>query len=877
MATNKSSQARSDSGRKGGGSRAKSASGGSGSAATRKASAKGGKSAGRSQKERAQNPLLSREALGVVLLVVGLFLTAAFLTGRGALLGENGMAGARYLMGAAGLFAPPALAVAGALLLVSRPEYRRMAGAALVFVAVASTLAAPMTAGERLDPALYPQYGGIVGSLIYAAVYGIAGIIGAVLLLAVLYASGFLLLTGVTTEQALLRSRDALGSSGAGLRDRLSAWRDMRDERLRDRQEAREERSRDSRSVEETPGRGGGRSREPEDETSRQRARRERQERRALEDDGETIEFEEPLPEPVGAESTARAAAPPEQDDSRGGFEVVLPESRKQGSFEEIEASREAVSGDYSPPSMSLLKTGKGDPEHDAEETSERLTRALADLGVEANVLRAIVGPRVTRYELRLGSGIKVSKVRNLQQDIAYALAATEVRILAPIPGKSAVGVEVPNTKPATVTLGDVFQDYPAGNDWSLPVGLGKDISGRPVFLDLAEMPHLLVAGTTGSGKSVMLNNLLTSLILTTDPRQVKLVLIDPKRVELSQFARIPHLITPVVTDVKKAANALSWAVAEMERRYEVLEKHGARSLDGYNERSEQQIPYVVVVIDELADLMMAAASKVEDAVIRLAQKARAVGIHLVGATQRPSVDVITGMIKANIPSRIAFAVSSQVDSRVILDTPGAEALLGSGDMLFKPVTSLRSSRVQGAYITEREVEEIVGASTESVQARYVEQVTEGTPDHRKSKEEPEDDLLPEAASFVVTSQQASVSAVQRRFRVGYSRAGRIVDSLERKGVVGPYEGSKARSIVATEMDLGRIFSPEEESDESASDDVAPENPASGPQEPGPGGDQTAFSRSRLGSVDGGSIGEEPQEGPWTGSHGGERETGGGR
>jgi S-DNA-T family DNA segregation ATPase FtsK/SpoIIIE len=371
----------------------------------------------------------------------------------------------------------------------------------------------------------------------------------------------------------------------------------------------------------------------------------------------------------------------------------------------------------------------------------------------------------------------------------------------------------VPNTKPAKVTLGDVFREYPDANDWSLPVGLGKDISGRAVFFDLAEMPHLLVAGTTGSGKSVMLNGLLTSLLLATDPRQVKMVLIDPKRVELSQFARVPHLITPVVTDVKKAANALSWAVAEMERRYEVLEKAGVRSLDGYNERSEKQMSYVVVVIDELADLMMQAAAKVEDAVIRLAQKARAVGIHLVVATQRPSVDVITGMIKANIPSRIAFAVSSQIDSRVILDTPGAEALLGQGDMLFKPVSALRPSRVQGAYISEPEVDSIVSACAAGSQARYIEEVTES----KKEKEEdaePDDNLLPEAASFVVATQQASVSAVQRRFRVGYSRAGRIIDALERKGVVGPYEGSKSRSVAATDLDLKRIFEGDTTSDE---------------------------------------------------------------
>ena len=475
-----------------------------------------------------------------------------------------------------------------------------------------------------------------------------------------------------------------------------------------------------------------------------------------------------------------------------------------------FEEAREPVPGEYTSPSPSLLKLGGGNPGHDAEEISRRLTRALADFGVEAKVSRAVVGPRVTRYELRLGSGVKVGKVRNLQQDIAYALAATEVRILAPIPGKSAVGVEVPNTRPATVTLGDAFQEYPGANDWALPVGLGKDISGRAVFLDLAEMPHLLVAGTTGSGKSVMLNSLLTSLLLTTDPRRVKMVLIDPKRVELAPFGRIPHLITPVVTDVKKAANALSWAVAEMERRYEVLEREGVRSLEVYNERAEHFMPYVVVVIDELADLMMAAAAKVEDAVIRLAQKARAVGIHLVVATQRPSVDVITGMIKANVPSRIAFSVSSQVDSRVILDTAGAESLLGMGDMLYKPVSASRPARVQGAFISDGEVDDVVSACAGGFEPRFIEEVTEPKIDPKKDAE-PDDDLLPDAASFVVSTQQASVSAVQRRFRVGYSRAGRIIDALERKGIVGPYEGSKSRSVSATELDVATIFGNGEE------------------------------------------------------------------
>jgi S-DNA-T family DNA segregation ATPase FtsK/SpoIIIE len=563
----------------------------------------------------------------------------------------------------------------------------------------------------------------------------------------VLYALGLSLLTGVTFGSALAAVKGTSGAILTRLRDRAERKKEVADSRAVERVEPAKVRGASSGSYEEG----------------------------------------------IEAEETKE-------------FEVVLP-ARPEVS--PLTGDREVMPGEYTPPPPSLLNLGRGDPEHDAEETSRRLTRALADLGVEAQVLRAVVGPRVTRYELRLGSGVKVGKVRNLQQDIAYALAATEVRILAPIPGKSAVGVEVPNTRAATVTLGDVFREYPEGNDWTLPVGLGKDISGRAVFFDLAEMPHLLVAGTTGSGKSVMLNALLTSLLLTTDPREVKMVLIDPKRVELSYFGRIPHLITPVVTDVKKAANALGWAVSEMERRYEVLEREGVRSLDGYNARSETPMPYVVLVIDELADLMMQAAAKVEDAVIRIAQKARAVGLHLVVATQRPSVDVITGMIKANIPSRIAFAVSSQVDSRVILDSPGAESLLGMGDMLFKPVSAARASRVQGAFISEAEVERVVcaafDASRGQAEAKYVQEVTEPKNDPREAQE-PDDDLLPDAASFVVATQQASVSAVQRRFRVGYSRAGRIIDALERKGIVGPYEGSKSRAVVATELDLESIF-----------------------------------------------------------------------
>jgi S-DNA-T family DNA segregation ATPase FtsK/SpoIIIE len=704
---------------------------------------------------------LTREVAGICLLVVGLFFSAAFASGRGAFLGEAGHFAATHLLGAVGLLLAPLAALAGLLLLLGRLAVHTVVGVCLLLLAGAMTLAARLPAGRLFSAGSYPEAGGVLGSGLYGAVFWAGGAIGAWLALGLLYALGLSLLTGVSFGSAL----GALKTAGTGL---------VR--RGRDFVGRRREKASSGPGEQRSPARGSG---------SRPRTR----EAPVVRDLREEVP---PAPGPESLETRE--------------FEVVLPRRRETSAFAE---EREVAPGEYTPPPFSLLGLGHGDPEHDAEGTSQRLTEALADLGVEATVVRAVVGPRVTRYELRLGSGVKVGKVRNLQQDIAYALAATEVRILAPIPGKSAVGVEVPNTRPAKVTLGDVFQEYPDANDWTLPVGLGKDISGRAVFFDLAEMPHLLVAGTTGSGKSVMLNGLLTSLLLTTDPRQVKMVLIDPKRVELSQFGRVPHLITPVVTDVKKAANALQWGVAEMERRYEVLERLGVRSLEGYNARAETPMPYVVVVIDELADLMMQAGAKVEDAIIRLAQKARAVGIHLVVATQRPSVDVITGMIKANVPSRIAFAVSSQVDSRVILDIPGAEALLGMGDMLYKPVSAARPSRVQGAFISEAEVERVVSAVVDAAsgraEARFVEEVTEPAAVEEESGE-PEDDLLPEAASFVVATQQASVSAVQRRFRVGYSRAGRIIDALERKGVVGPYEGSKSRSVVATTMDLESMF-----------------------------------------------------------------------
>ena len=446
-----------------------------------------------------------------------------------------------------------------------------------------------------------------------------------------------------------------------------------------------------------------------------------------------------------------------------------------------------------------------------AERTAAALVQTLSHFGVEATISGQIAGPRVTRYELQLAPGTKVSKVAALKDDLSYALATTEIRILAPIPGKQAVGVEVPNLSPNLVTLGDIFDDLPATAS-PLAVWLGKDISGTAVWTDLARMPHLLIAGTTGSGKSGCINTLLTSVLLRSTPDEVRMILIDPKRIELNFYESIPHLLTPVVSSPKQAAAALTNVVAEMERRYERLSAVRARNLAEANrtlrQRGEQSLPHLLVVIDELADLMMISPQDVEDAVIRLAQKSRAVGIHLVLATQRPSVDVITGMIKANVPSRIAFAVSSQTDSRVILDQSGAESLLGQGDMLFKPLGTSRLQRVQGAYVSEEEIALIVDQCRHQREQELDESLlelpevfAEDVDDDDGEFDPDEDPLLEKAIEIVVQTQTASVSLLQRRLRVGYTRAGRLIDMLERRGIISGYEGSKPRRVLISESE----------------------------------------------------------------------------
>jgi DNA segregation ATPase FtsK/SpoIIIE, S-DNA-T family len=474
---------------------------------------------------------------------------------------------------------------------------------------------------------------------------------------------------------------------------------------------------------------------------------------------------------------------------------------------------------DYRPPPAKLLERGKSDkgPDpRDHEAVGRKLVETLGHFGVEAKIVGIVSGPHVSRFELRLAPGTKVKKVTELANDIAYALASTDIRILAPIPGKQAVGVEVPNRTRKMVRLGDIYAGRPEKTS-PLVAWLGKGIDGNAVWTDIAKMPHVLVAGTTGSGKSGCVNAILSSILMQASPNEVRLVLVDPKQVELNHYENVPHLLTPVVTSPRLAANVLSNLITEMESRYGIMSEARARNLNELNKvrqkRGEAPLPHILCVIDELADLMMVAPAEVEDSIIRLAQKSRATGIHLVLATQRPSTDIITGTIKVNIPSRIAFAVSSQTDSRVILDQGGAEALLGQGDMLFRGAGTSKLSRVQGAFITEDEIARITGHWAKQGEPEFEDELleapieAEGEGRGEDDFDPDSDDLLDEAIRLVVQTETASVSMIQRRLRVGYTRAGRLIDMLERRGVISGYEGSKPRQVLVSQADLPRVLS----------------------------------------------------------------------
>lgn len=542
---------------------------------------------------------------------------------------------------------------------------------------------------------------------------------------------------------------------------------------------------------------------------------------------GEQLELDEDGLSEADREAGATPAPPTERAKVKG--KIVDPTTTKATKVRPV-----ADWADYQLPSMDLLANGRSlgkESRRTIEAQVEALQETFRQFNIDATVARWSRGPTVTRFEIELGPGVQVKKVANMGDDIAYALAAPDVRIVAPIPGKSAIGVEVPNRQRDLITLGDILRSDAATRDpHPLTVALGVDIAGNPSLVNLADMPHMLISGATGSGKSVTVNGMITSIIMRARPDEVRMILIDPKRVELVPYEGAPHLLTQVVTDPRRATDAVQWCVTEMERRYEILAQCGYRNLDGYNdgvdadeiaprpgpdgtEIEAERLPYIVLVIDELADLMLVAPRDVEEAICRIAQKARAVGIHMVLATQRPSVDVITGLIKANVPSRLALQVSSQTDSRTIIDMNGAEKLVGKGDMLFLPASQGKPSRLQGCWVTEREVEAAVGFCKAQREADFNPQVTksgdaaERVDAQRSGDDDSDEALLRRAAEQVVVSGLGSTSMLQRKLRIGFARAGRLMDELEELGVVGPNEGSKARDVIWTPDELDEAMS----------------------------------------------------------------------
>ncbi|MDI3299038.1 MAG: DNA translocase FtsK [Bacillota bacterium] len=540
--------------------------------------------------------------------------------------------------------------------------------------------------------------------------------------------------------------------------------------------------------------------------------------------------FEPPIPPRMPM------SAPPEESPAGGAGAAGGPGSRAAGGRRRERGRDEA--GIQLPPLDLLNRPAPAriaaDREEDLRQEAALLEATLRSFGVETTLAGVYRGPAVTRFELQPAPGVKVARIVALADDIALALAAPEVRVVAPVPGKSVLGIEVPNKHVTPVTLREVLESPAFQNSRSrLTVAIGKDIGGRPIVATLDDMLHVLIAGATGSGKSVCINTLITSLLFKARPRDVRLLLIDPKRVELSGYEGLPHLLAPVITDPKKSAGAMRWLVREMERRYELFAEWRVRDIDRFNQAvlrdGSPALPYIVVVVDELADLMMVAPREIEESIQRLAQMARAAGIHLVLATQRPSVDVITGVIKANIPSRIAFAVSSQVDSRTILDMAGAEKLLGKGDMLFYPLGAAKPVRAQGAYVSERELERVLTFLRDQAGPEYVLEVGASLDDDEEAGDDEDDPLLPEAIRVVVENRQASVSILQRRLRVGYTRAGRLIDMMERRGIVGPYQGPKPREVLMTPETYARLYG------FGARPDEAGGGPFAGPPSSSPG------------------------------------------
>jgi S-DNA-T family DNA segregation ATPase FtsK/SpoIIIE len=614
--------------------------------------------------------------------------------------------------------------------------------------------------------------GGLLGGLIFGLFAPLISMIGTEILFGLLTIVGILIIAGVTPEQ-VFNVFHAIGHGCArvvtGLKTGIANMQDQVEAKPKRQSKPKPEKAK----------------KEPEDkDLPKPRAEADDFTINAPTPAPQPEQKPQPKPEPV---ETKPAEDEAELDTASTGADYIMPPISLLSPVQSVDQSKE----------VNLIKQNR-----------IKLKDTMDSFGVDVSVKSATLGPSITQYEIQPATGVKVSKIVNLADDLALALAAKDIRIEAPIPGKSLIGIEVPNTQIATVGYRDVLEQTPQHPGKPLVIPLGKDVNGHVQTMDLSKMPHLLIAGATGSGKSVMINVIITSILMTAKPDQVRMMLIDPKKVELSVYNGVPHLLTPVVTEAKLAPSALNKVLKEMEHRYERFASAGVRNMGEYNKKVAQsddpamtKMPYIVVIVDELSDLMMVAGNEVETAIVRLAQMARAAGIHIIIATQRPSVDVITGLIKANIPSRIAFAVSSGVDSRTILDANGAEKLLGRGDMLYKPIDASSPMRIQGAFIPSDDVEAVVSAITDQVQPEYIEDMAPSDAPEAGVDGASDDELYDDAKAFVIQQQSASTSMLQRRFRIGYNRAARLIDDLQQQGIITPPDGAKPRKVLVNPPD----------------------------------------------------------------------------
>ncbi len=692
----------------------------------------------------------SREIYGVALIALAILVTLSIFDVAG-ILGVYLVYGLKWTVGAGRYFAPLFLLILGILLFGKDPEEsleKTTIGFVVLLFSLSVAIHLRVSTPHIFDRENIWQYGGVIGAGFSYGLRYLLGIAGSYVLVVAGVLTSLLFVTGVSLRELGVKIKEMVGNKPAG----AAAQKRQADVKSKARPVVGDNLDAD-----------------------------------------ETVEVARPRPRRERSANPGRSRLKAVDEDQM----EIIDEPEADG---------------YLLPPVSLLKRSGNErslSKKDEREQVSILEQTLRDFDVICKVDKVVKGPTVTRFELQLASGIKVSRVVSLADDIALALASADIRVLAPIPGKSAVGIEVPNSSRQLVALGDILKDINPREGGPINVAIGMDITGKPVLKNIAEMPHLLIAGATGSGKSVCVNNILMSILLRANPNQVKLVLIDPKRVELNLYNDIPHLLVPVVTGPKEAANVLSWAVGEMEARYQLLSDARVRNISGYNKAvkaepgEREPLPFIVIIIDELADLMMVAAGEVEDAICRLAQMARAVGIHLVVATQRPAANIITGQIKANIICRIAFQVSSQVDSRVVLDANGAEKLVGKGDMLFMTPDSPKPSRLQAPFITEGEVELVVEAAKRQGKPEYKREILAV----KKTTVEVEwtDDLFDEALDLVVTTGQASTSSLQRRLRVGYARAARLMDMLEQRGLISPADGSKPRDVLISREELDEL------------------------------------------------------------------------